>query len=439
MVMKTVKLIKPTKPRFPAKIRVAAYARVSVQGELNAHSLNAQTDYYTKLIENNPRWVNVGVFSDYGLTGTNADRPGFKTLMSLCDAGKVDLVLVKSISRFCRNTVDLLNTTRHLKDLNIDVRFEKENIDSISPDGELMLTLLASFAQEESRSTSENIRWAIKKGFENGKVHNVVQYGYDWDGKHFHINEEEANVIRQIYALYLEGRSPQQIVSLFEQTGITSRGGKHFSYSHVWKALRSEHYIGDSLLQKTYCPDFLTQHYVKNVGQADRYYVTGTHPAIIDKETWNAVQKEIERREELGYLANQGLGFSCFTSKVFCGKCGHTYRRRMTGTKNRNKLYKWICGTKIDGTSKVCDAQNISEKQLYMLTAEVLECENFTKELFDSKIEKIVVTASRTLTFYLKDGNTVDKRWVVMSTNPKYKEVYNDSNNNSCNANQVLI
>ena len=441
MVMKTIKIIKPTKPSIPKKIRVAAYARVSVQGELNAHSLGAQTDYYANLIASNPNWENVGIFADYGITGTTADRPGFQKLMPLCDKNKVDLILVKSISRFCRNTVDLLNTTRRLKEKNINVRFEKENIDSISPNGELMLTLLASFAQEESRSISENTRWAIQKGYQMGKVHNVTQYGYAWDGIEFHIIEEEAEVVRKIFSLYLEGRSPQQIETLFEQNGITSRGG-HFCYSHIWTALRCEHYIGDSLFQKTYCADFMTHHRVKNIGQIDSYYAIGTHPPIIDKETWDKVQAEIKRREELGYLANQNINTSCFTSKVFCGKCGRTYRRRIEGMKRRvTRLYKWICGTKISGTSKACNAQNLPEKQLYELTSEVLCCENFTKELFDSKIEKIVVSAPSTLTFYLKDGSTVDKRWLIETPNTKIKEAINGkvSNNNTCNTSKVLV
>ena len=431
--MKTVRIIEPNKPNSQKKTRVAAYARVSVQGELNQHSLSTQTDYYTKLIESTPEWEKVGVFADYGLTGTNADRPGFKALMALCDEGKVDLVLVKSISRFCRNTVDLLTTTRHLKELGINVRFEKENIDSISSDGELMLTLLASFAQEESRSISENTRWAIRKGYQRGKVHRVLQYGYDWDGKQFHINEKEAEVVRMIFSLYLEGKSPQQIEALFEQNGIKSRGGVPFRYGHIWDALRCEHYIGDSLFQKTYCEDFMTQHYVKNVGQANRYYASGTHPAIIDKETWDAVQKEIKHREELGYLGNQNINTSCFTSKIFCGKCGRAYRRRCLGRIN-NRFYRWQCSSKIKGTSKACDAQNIPEKHLYALTSEVLGCENFTRELFDSKIEKIVVTGTCTLTFYMKDGSTVNKKWLLETHNTKIKEAIYGSNNYTCNA-----
>ena len=427
MVMKTIKIIKPTKPSIPKKIRVAAYARVSVQGELNAHSLGAQTDYYTNLIASNPGWENVGIFADYGITGTTADRPGFQKLMALCDQNKVDLILVKSISRFCRNTVDLLTTTRHLKELGVNVRFEKEGIDSISSSGELLLSLLASFAQEESRSISENTRWAIGKGFQVGKVHHVQQYGYDWDGKQFHVNEAEADVVRKIFSLYIEGKSPNQIEAIFEQNGIRSRGGKHFSYTHIRKALRCEHYVGASLLQKTYCPDFMTHKYETNIGQANRYYAVGTHPAIISKEMWDAVREEIKRRGELGYLANQRLSFSGFTGKIICGKCGRTYRRRMAGMKNRTtKLYKWICGTKITGTSKACDAQNIPEKQLYKLAEEVLESGDF---------EKIVVTAPSTLTFCMKDGSIRVKHWVVTTTNPKQREAINGSNNNTCNAN----
>ena len=438
MRTKKIELIEPVRPLVMDRTRVAAYARVSVQGELNEHSLNAQTDYYSKLISSNPKWENAGIFADYGLTGTNIARPGFQNLMTTCDQGKVDMILVKSISRFCRNTVDLLQTTRKLKNKGINVRFEKEGIDSISSKGELFLSLLASFAQEESRSISENVRWAIKKGFENGKVHHVLQYGYDWDGVDFHINEKEADVVRQIFSLYIGGKSPYQIEALFKESGIKSRNGKPFYSSHIWDILRCEHYIGDSLLQKTYCDDFMTHKYENNIGQAERYYAVETHPAIIDKETWDAAQAEIKRREALGCLANQNINTSCFTSKVFCGKCGRTYRRRMMGMGNRQcQYYRWKCSSKIEGTSKACDAQNIPEKYLYALTAEVLECENFTKELFDSKIEKIVISAPSTLTFYLKNGSTVDKRWLITTRNTKIKEAINgkSSNNNTCNAN----
>lgn len=436
MTMKKVEIIKSNAPLLTERTKVAVYARVSQEGEMNEHSLKAQVDYYSKVISTNPKWENAGIFADYGLTGTVAARPGFQNLIALCDSGKVNLVLVKSISRFGRNTVDLLNTVRHLKDLNINVHFEKENIDSISDDGELMITLLASMAQEESRSISENTRWAVRKGFEKGKVHSVLQYGYDWDGKEFHINEREAEVVKTIFRLYLEGRSPDQIETYFRENGITSRGGRHFCYQHIWKALRCEHYIGDSLLQKTYCADFMTHHYEVNRGQAPRYYATGTHPAIISRETWDAVQKEIKRREELGYLANQSISFSCFTGKIFCSKCGHTYRRRMGGMKGRlTKYYKWVCGGRISGTSAVCDAQNIPEKALYSLTSEILGSE-VTKESFDAVIEKITVTSPSTLSFHLKDGSVIEKQWLVTTKNKTMREAINGkiSNNNSGNA-----
>lgn len=437
MTMRKVEIIQPNAPLLTERTKVAVYARVSQEGEMNEHSLKAQVDHYSKLISANPRWENVGIFADYGLTGTDAARPGFQNLIAFCDTGKVDLVLVKSISRFCRNTVDLLNTIRHLKDIGINVRFEKENIDSMSENGELMITLLASLAQEESRSISENTRWAVHKGFERGKVHSVIQYGYDWDGKEFHINEKEAAVVRLMYSLYLEGRSPEQIVIIFKEKGIKSRSGKPFGYHHVWSNLRSEHYKGDSLFQKTYCADFMTHRYETNRGQASRYYAEGTHPQIVSKETWDAVQKEIVRRAELGYQANQSLSFSCFTGKVICGKCGHTYRRRMCGMKKRlTKQYKWICGSKIAGTSAACNAQNIPEKQLYLLTSEVLGCEELTEELFDSQIEKITVTEPSTLTFCMKDGTTIERQWVITTTNTKIREAINGkiSNGDSGNA-----
>ena len=423
---------KPTKlPQFRRK-NIAAYARVSVETELSSHSLKAQVSHYSSYISQNPTWNFVGVYADEGITGTKAKRPGFQNLLRDCNAGKIDMIITKSISRFARNTVDLLDVTRNLKNKGIDILFEEENIHSMSSEGELMLSLFASFAQEESRSVSENTRWAIQKRFEQGKVLGFVMYGYKWDGREFHIIPEQAEIVREIYASYLGGMTPDQIASSLKKRGVKGPRGGDFSYSLVWSILRLERYKGDSLLQKTYRKNHLTKQKVRNTGEKMMYYVDGTHPPIVSAELFDAVQAEIKRRAELGYLANQSLTFSCFTGKLVCGKCGRTYRRRVGGIKRyKNRFYRWTCGKRIDGTSSACDAQNVPEKALYEITSDVLQVETLTKEVFDRSIEKIVVTEPSTLTFHMKDGSLIERRWTINTPNSKIREAVNGKTDTS--------
>ena len=253
---KKITIVKPDNFPILKRLKVAAYARVSVESELAEHSITNQIETYSRYIQSRANWDFVGVYADSGFTGTKANRPGFQRMLEDCEAGKIDLILAKSISRFARNTVDLLNTLRHLKERGINVHFEKENIDSTSPSGELMLTLLASFAQEESRSVSDNTKWVIRKRFEQGIVHQHYLYGYKWTGTAFEIVPSQAQVIRTIFLDYLSGLSPYLIAKKLNDEGIKSLRGGHFHESHVWTILRLEKYKGDSLLQKTFIHDF---------------------------------------------------------------------------------------------------------------------------------------------------------------------------------------
>ena len=436
IAMKETIIIKPNKAPTIKRTRVAAYARVSIEGEMNQHSFSAQVDYYTSLIRSNPKWENAGIFADYGITGRQTARPGFQGLLKLCDEGKVDMVLTKSISRFCRNTVDLLNTVRRLKDKDINVHFEKENIDSISTEGELMISLMASFAQEESRSISENVRWSVQKRFKEGIPCTYLLYGYKWNGKDYDIIPEQAEIVKEIYSSYLDGKSPGQIASTLEERNISSTRGGKFSYRLVWNILRCEKYTGDSMLQKTYCKDFLTGKRRKNNGEAPRYWAEGTHPVIIPKETFDKVQEEIEKRRELGYRANQSLKLSCFSSKLICSNCGRTFRKRMIGSKGRvTKYYRWKCSTKIEHTASSCDAPNVPDRVLYSLTSDVLEKENFTADEFNASIDHIEVSKPNTLTFSMRDGRRIAKTWLITTHNTKIREEINGKvrNNNTSN------
>ena len=402
--MKSVRLI-PKSNNLHKVYNVAAYARVSRDMNPNIHSLASQIDYYSSVIKQNPKWNFAGVYSDSGITGTKATRPGFQNLISDCRAGKVDIVLTKSISRFARNTLDLLKTTRELKELNIPVIFEKEKINSMTEEGELMLSLLASFAQEESRSISENIKWGIRRNFEKGIGNNFNRmYGYTWDGENFNMVENEAKTIRFIFDSYLKGIGPYKIASLLNAEGLKNINGGSFSYSTVWGMLRCEKYTGYSLLQKTFHSDYMDKKTRTNYGELKRYWVEGTHPQIISLETFNEVQQKIKERSTMGVRANTQIHFTVFSGKIFCSDCGHTYRRSSRGSGR----YEWRC------PSKGCSSPNVPEKKLKELTSEIIGKTDFSDEEFEKTINKIEVSQPNKLTFFLSGGQKITKEFKEM-------------------------
>ena len=409
------------------KLRVAAYARVSVDYEKNIESLNTQISYYTSLIQNNLSWEYAGVYYDKGVTGTKINRPGFKELMYQCEIGNIDMIITKSISRFTRNTVDLLDTVRSLKEKCINVYFERENINTSSKDGELLLTLLASIAQEESRSISDNTKWAIRKRFEEGIFTHKNLYGYLWNGNEYKIVEEEANIIKLIFISYIKGMSPHQIVKMVNSKGYKPLKNDKFSYESIWLILRQINYTGDSILQKTFIENHLTHKKKINRGELSKYYVEDTHPVIIEKELFNKVQEEIERRKALGYRANQSLTFSCFTSKLYCSICEKTYRKRTIPNKSCtgkiSHYKKWVCGTKIAKTARICPSCNVPDKVLNQLATEVINREVLDEELFNSLIEKITV-GEYELFFHFKDGQIIKKTWEPKKNHKTRRKLY---------------
>lgn len=425
-----IRVEKPTGLPTVKRLNVAAYARVSVDSDCAVHSLTNQVDYYSSYIAQHPLWTFAGVYADEGITGTKAQRPAFKNLIRDCESGKIDMVLVKSISRFARNTVDLLNTTRHLKSLGVNIRFEKEQVDTMSAEGEFMLTMFASLAQEESRSISENMRWSIQKRFQKGIGTCFCLYGYSWDGEKFNIVPEQAAVIREIFDSYLKGDSPDMIANRLRERGLKTIRGTAFNYNQVCRILRLEKYTGDSILQKTYRQNHLTKLKMRNDGVLTQYMATETHPAIISHETFEMTQKEIARRAELGYLASRSLSFSCFTSKVICSECGKAYRRRTVRTKP-SPQYCWKCSTKIESTASACNSRNIPEKALYEITADVLQTDTLSAELFSSRISRIEVSTNNTLTFHMTDGSTIERQWLVTTSNPDMRRRLNGTNSHA--------
>ena len=334
-----------------AKRKVAGYARVSTDSDEQENSYEAQVDYFTEYIQSRDEWEFVKIYTDEGITGTSTKRrEGFNEMIADALAGKIDLIITKSVSRFARNTVDSLTAIRKLKDNGVEVYFQKENIYTFDGKGELMLTIMSSLAQEESRSISENTTWGIRKGFADGKV--MMPYGSflgyrKGDNGQPEIVPEEADVVRTIYMRYLNGFTPHQIARLLTDSNIpTPRGRKIWSESTIMSILRNERYKGDAILQKSFCTDFLTKKFKKNEGEVPQYYVRNSHPAIISEEVYELVQLEIEARKEYG---NRYSGKGLFASRIICGDCGGFYGSKVWHSTDRYRRTIWRCNRKYEG------------------------------------------------------------------------------------------
>lgn len=396
-------------PTIKTKKKVAAYARISMESERMNHSLSAQISYYSSLIQKNPDWQYAGVFADDGVSGTGtAKRDEFRRMVEAAENGEIDIILTKSIQRFARNTVDLLETVRHLKDIGVEVRFEKEHINSMSGDGELMLTILASFAQEESRSLSENCKWGIRKRFEKGIPNGHFRvYGYRWEGDDLVIVPEEAEVVRRIFQNFLDGKSRLETEREFAAEGITTREGCRWVDSNIKVVLTNVTYTGNLLLQKEFISDPISKQRKKNKGQLPQYYVEDTHPAIIDKETFDYVQSEIARRKELGPRANKSLNLTCFSGKLKCPFCGISYAHNKRT--DRGFMEYWACGSRKKKGGRCPVGGSINHENLKKACAEVLGLDEFDEDVFSDKVDFINVPERYVLEFHLKDGGVVMK------------------------------
>jgi DNA invertase Pin-like site-specific DNA recombinase len=326
---------------------VAGYARVSTEEAEQQSSYQAQVEYYTSYITGREDWELVEVYTDEGITGTSMKpRRGFRQMIADALEGKIDLIITKSISRFARNTVDSLTTIRRLREHGTEVYFEKENIWTFDSRGELLLTILSSLAQEESRSISENIRWGTRKKFADGRYSLNYQHflGYEKDPEGtLAIHEGQAKTVRRIYGLYLAGFTCQRIASALTQEAVPTPAGKEKWYaSTVRRILSNETYKGDKLLQKTYSVDFLHKKRLLNRGQVQQYYVEGDHAPIIPPETFRRVQEELERRKK-----RPAAGGTIFSARLFCAQCGAVYGRKIwhSASKTRRKGV-WQCNGK---------------------------------------------------------------------------------------------
>ena len=407
------------------KLRVAAYARVSV--DTLHHSLAAQVSYYSALIQNNPAWEYAGVYADEGITGTStAHRTEFKRLIADCNAGKIDLVLVKSISRFARDTVDCLNTVRRLKEKGIAVRFERENIDSTSEDGELLLTLLASFAQEESRSIGDNIRWGVRRRFAEGIPNgHKAPYGYQWDGEMFRIVPSEGEIVKEIFCRYLAGESAYAIAKSLAGRGVMGRHGGLIEQTTVKDILFNISYTGTMALQKNYISEGHIRK--RNKGELPIYMVEGMFKPLVSKDDFDKAQEIRQRRA--AQSCNRNSVRMPFSGMVKCGCCGSGFSRRTAG-----KYRRWGCNTRERKGRESCDSRPIKEEELGAAVRTVMEKDDFDAAELRRKVSKIVIH-NDCVEFHLTNGRikkTARSYTGQRGSNPFTNKVYCASCGSKC-------
>jgi len=359
------------------QLRVAAYCRVSTELEEQQNSYQVQIAYYTDLINKKKEWTLAGIFADEGISGTQTKkRTEFNRMIRMCRNKKIDLVITKSISRFARNTVDCLEYVRQLKDLGIGVIFEKENINTLTMTSEFMIALYGSFAQAESESISKNVSWGKEKAYREGKVQfqykHLLGYKKGADGKP-EIIPEEAETVKLIYTMFLDGHSMKNIALILHVKGIhTKTGSTEWRTNTITRILQNEKYVGDALLQKTFTSDCITHKAVKNHGERPMYLVTNHHDPIIDRDTYNRVQQELARRNSKRKISDktvteQGKYSSKYalSELLICGHCGTPYRRTTWAARGKKQIV-WRCLSRLEHGKKYCpDSPTIKEEQLH--------------------------------------------------------------------------
>ena len=415
----------------PQFTNVGAYARVSSDKDAMLHSLSSQVSYYSQKIQAHPGWRYVGVYADEAITGTKDSRAGFQRMITDCKAGKIDMIITKSISRFARNTVTLLETVRELKSLGVDVYFEEQNIHTMSAEGELMMTILASFAQEESRSVSENMKWRVRHNYENGLVWNGTILGYRYYKGSYIIKPDEAETVRFIFDSYMAGQGLMAIVKALNKRTKTSRYGNEWEQTSVMRILRNYTYTGNLLLQQTFSEDHITKRRRQNNGELPMYHIRDSHEAIIPLELFNEVQEEIKRRADEYYRPHTNKGQYIFSGKLVCSHCGKNYKR-----KNRPSGPVWICPTFSGKGKDHCASKQIPESALIEAVVATLGgLAGFQDTVAQVRIEK-----DNGLTFFLADGSTIQASWQLRSRkeswSPEKKEAARQKGKASYTGNQ---
>jgi DNA invertase Pin-like site-specific DNA recombinase len=393
-------------PKLAKKTKVAAYARVSSGKDAMLQSLSSQVEHYKKMILENSEWEFAGVYADEALTGTKDLREEFQQLLTDCRTGLVDMIITKSISRFARNTVTLLETVRELKSLGIDVFFEEQNIHSISGEGEMILTFLATFAQEESRNTSENMKWRIKKDFEQGIMWGGKScLGYKLENKSYVLVPEEAKIVKTIYQLYLNGNGDEQICKLLNMMDIPPNNGTKWHWSTIKNILTNYNYTGDLILQKTYRENHLTKKKRINNGEYDQYLIKDDHEPIISKEIYHKAQRI--RQQRLSKMSSKPVIRKYpFSGMLKCGVCDRGYSHKRTP---HNDI--WKCSYALKRGIEACHSKQVPTKILIEASNHILRKQEFDEWFFKSKVDFILVMQNRKLVFQMRDGTSEEYLW----------------------------
>ena len=395
------------RPRLEKKKRVAAYARVSSGKDAMLHSLAQQVSYYSELIQKEPGWAFAGVYADEAYTGTKEARPEFQRLLADCRNGAVDMVITKSISRFARNTVTLLEAVRDLKAMGIDVFFEEQRIHTMSADGELMLTILASYAQEESKSASDNQKWRIRKGFAEGELMCLrTMLGYRISKKNgIEIDPEQAEIVREIFARLIRGDTLSAIARWLNRNEHFGAFGGKWNAPRVRDLVSNEKYTGNALLQKVFVNNHMDKKRVKNSGELPQYYATDTHPAIIDQQTFDAAQEALARIAA-AYPSRRETQHYAFTSMILCPSCGKHFKRILN-----HGLARWACQTFILEGKACCQSKKIPDETLMRICCELFGWNSFDEQALRDTVDHITAVYPNGLVFHLKDGTEQKTEW----------------------------
>ena len=385
--------------------RVAGYARVSTSSDEQFGSYEAQIDYYNNFIKSHRGWEFVKVYSDHGISALSTKhREGFNEMINDALSGKIDLIITKSISRFARNTLDSLTLIRKLKENGVEVYFEKENIWTFDNKGELLISIMSSIAQEESRSISENVAWGIRKRYAKGIV--IMRFsrflGYDYG---FIINKAQAKIIRLIYRLFFEGFSPRYISGYLTKQNIPTPGQKKvWSASVIYNILHNEKYKGDALLQKSYICDYLTKKTKRNEGELTKYYVSNNHEPIILPQEWDMVQQETQRRKSVRghYSFNNAM-----CRKIICADCGDYYGRKTWHSNDKYRRIMWVCNTRHECKSD-CKTPRLSPDKIH--------------EIFIKAYNEVMIDKEKILSDYQDVQNILDNRIAICETLPQHLE-----------------
>lgn len=414
--MAEIKIISKEK-RLPKAVRVAAYARVSSDKDAMLHSLSSQVSYFSKMIQSHDSWKYVGVYSDEGMTGTKIKRDGFTRMLQDAKAGKIDIIIAKSLSRFARNTVDCLKTIREMKAINVDIYFEEQNIHTLSSNGEFLISLLAGYAQEESRQCSENTLWRVRKNFAEGKPYGgASMLGYKLEKGKFTVVPEEAAIVRRIFDLYLAGNGFCKICRKLTDEGIKSYTGKAWNKSAIGEVISNVTYTGNLCLQKTFRENHITKKTKRNKGEKPMYVVDGNHEPIISQEEFDRAQN-MRKAKAVGKSGGRSGPAYPFTGLIHCGECGRLFKHKVT------KYYESWCCSQYDELGKAyCASKRIRDDVLRKACAAALGIGLFDEKIFKGNVKRIDAYNGNRLVFHFVDGTTKEIIW----DNPSRRDSWTD-------------